>query len=71
MHKIVYHVLPEQKADEVEWLREQMIFPAVEDFYDWKTQKVMVRIGIIVGGEAALSVKLRHKLDLQADYRQR
>lgn len=71
MHKIVYHIKPEEKEGELEWLREQMIFPAVEDFYDWKTQKLLVRVGIIVGSEAALSVKLRHKLDLQSDYRQR
>ncbi len=71
MHKIVYHLKPEEKQDELEWLRDQMIFPAVEDYYDWKTQKMMVRFGIIVGSEAALTVKLRHKLDSQSDYRQR
>ena len=71
MQKIVYQITQEAKAEELEWLRQQMIFPAIQDFYDWDKQAMMVRIGIIVGSEAALSVKLRHKLNLQLDYRQR
>lgn len=71
MHRIVYTVMPEAKLDEIEWLRDQMIFPAIQEYFDWDKQKTMVRFGIIVGSEAALSVKLRHRLDLQAEYRQR
>jgi len=71
MHKIVYIVSPEEKDSEVEWLRSQMIFPAVDNHYDWKHQKMMVKIGVIVGNEAALTIKLRcKKLYLQTEYRQ-
>lgn len=71
MHKIVYFVSQEEKDSEIEWLREQMIFPAVENHYDFKEGTVKVKIGMIVGSEAALTVKLRRKLNLQTDYRQR
>lgn len=71
MIKIVYHVNTEAKQEELEWLRDQKIFPACEDAYDWKNNKPYVKIGVIVGSEAALSIKLRHKLDLQTEWRQR
>lgn len=71
MIKIVYHVSVEDKDQEVEWLRDQKIFPAVETAYNWVTGKPYIKIGVIVGSEAALSIKLRHKLDLQTDWRQR
>lgn len=71
MHKIVYHISVEQKDDEIEWLRDQKIFPAIQEAYNWDTGKIYIRVGVIVGAEAALTIKLRHKLDLQLDYRQR
>lgn len=71
MHKIIYFVSKEEKNSEIEWLREQMIFPSVEDHFDFMEGVVKVKIGIIVGSEAALTVKLRRRLNLQIDYKQR
>ena len=71
MITIIYHTEPEEKAKELDWLHEQKIFPACQDRYDWVTQKTIVMFGVIVSPEQALSVKLRHKLDLQMDYKQR
>lgn len=70
MHKIVYKIDSSEEDAELEWLYEQKIFPAVQKYYDWRLQKPMTLIGIIVGNEAALSVKLRHKLDTQLNYKQ-
>jgi hypothetical protein len=71
MITIIYTVKPEERTAEVEWLKEQKIFPAITDWYDWKQNKPMIRFGVIVAPDAALAIKLRHKLDLQADYKQR
>lgn len=71
MITIVYHVDPSECADELEWLRVQKIFPAYEEQYDWKTQKSVIKFGVIVSPEQALTIKLRHKLDRQTEYRQR
>jgi len=71
MITLVYHVNPEDKEAELAWLRDQKIFPACEDYYDWIKQKVFVRFGVIVNKEQALSIKLRHPLDFQKDYKQK
>jgi len=71
MITIIYAVAPEERAAEVEWLKEQKIFPAITDGYDWKQNKPVVKFGVIVAPDAALAIKLRHKLDLQRDYKQR
>lgn len=71
MQKLVYYISPEEKNRELEWLREQMIFPTMVDSYDWINQKWFVKVGVIVGKEAALSIKLKHKLELQTDYKQK
>jgi len=71
MITIVYHTKLEDKADELEWLRNQKIFPAVLDSYDWVTQKTVAKFGLIVSPEQAMTVKLRHKLDVQVAYKQR
>lgn len=71
MIKLVYHTTMEQEASELEWLREQKIFPAHQEGFDWKTGKAIIQFGVIVSPEQALAIKLRHKLDTQADYRQR
>jgi len=71
MIKLIYSIPQEQKVSEVKWLREQKIFPGVDDFFDWRTGKAMTHIGVIVSSESALAIKLRHKLDLQDEYRQK
>lgn len=71
MQKIVYTIPVENKEIELDWLYDQHIFPALQVYYDWKLEKNRLRVGVIVGNEAALSIKLRHKLDLQIDYRKK
>lgn len=71
MITITYHLRPEQKNEEIDWLRMQKVFPAVRDFWDFETGNPIVQFGVIVNPEMALLIKLRHKLDLQKDYRQR
>jgi hypothetical protein len=71
MITILYHIDPENKETELEWLRNQKIFPATQDYFDWSKQKTFVRFGLIVSPEQALTVKIRHKLDKQVAYKQR
>ena len=71
MIKLIYHINKEDQAAELEWLREQKIFPGYEEHYDWLTKHTVIRFGVIVSPEQALSVKLRHKLDMQQEYRQK
>lgn len=68
MISLIYHTEPDKKQAELDWLREQKIFPAVEDYYDWIKEKTFIRFGVIVSPEQALSIKLRHNLDRQGDY---
>ena len=69
MHSIVYTIDPTELDSELAWLKEQKVFPAVRNDWDWFKNKPILRFGVIVGSEAALAIKLRHKLDLQKDYR--
>ena len=71
MIKLVYFVNPEDEKSEVQWLREQKIFPAVAAHYDWIKATLMTKVGVVVSSDQALAIKLRHKIELQADYRQR
>ena len=71
MITLIYHVRLGEKEDELRWLREQSIFPAVENHWDWVKEEAVAKFGVIVNQEAALAIKLRHKIDLQNDYRQR
>lgn len=71
MITLIYYVTLAEKNAEIEWLRNQKIYPAIADHWDWKTNTQLVKFGAIVNPESALAIKLRHKLELQADYRQR
>jgi hypothetical protein len=71
MISLVYLVRPNDVPAEKEWLRELKIYPSTEDYYDWIENKQYVRFGMIVSPETAVSIKLRHPLQLQANYRQR
>lgn len=71
MITLVYYVSPAEKNAELEWLRDQKIFPAVADHWVWETGAQLVKFGVIVGPDAALAIKLRHKLEVQANYKQR
>lgn len=71
MITIIYHVPRSEKETELEWLREQKIFPGVRDYWDWRTNQETAEFACIVSPAAALTIKLRHKLDRQDDYKQR
>ena len=73
MLKLIYKVKPEEKAVELEWLREQKIYPAIRDTWDFVggELKPFIQIGVIVSQESALSVKLRHPLQFQESYGKR
>lgn len=71
MITLCYCIKPEEQSDEIEWLREQKIFPALQATWDFNTFEPRVQVGVIVSPDAALAIKLRHKLDLQQEYRQR
>lgn len=69
MITLTYRIPTDKKAEELDWLRSQKIFPGCEDYCDWVTQKMVVRVGVIVNPEQATAIKLRHKLDSQETYR--
>lgn len=74
MITIIYHLPRTQREDELEWLREQGIFPAHRDSWDWAAAgnpKETVEFACIVSPDQALTLKLRHKLDRQEDYFQK
>jgi hypothetical protein len=65
----MYTVPLEQKAAELEWLNTIKVFPACSTVY--RGNKIEAAFGVIVNPETALTIKLRHKLDIQEQYRQR
>lgn len=71
MITLIYTVDVEKRSEELEWLRDIKVFPAMEDAWDWKANKPVIKVGVIVSPEAALTIKLRHKLEMQVDYKQR
>jgi hypothetical protein len=71
MITLIYHIKPEERDTEIEWLRAQKVYPSVQDGWDFKSNQATSQFGVIVPPETALSIKLRHKLDYQEDYRQR
>ena len=71
MIKMLYYVLPAEKETELQWLHDQKVYPACQDMFDWVKGVPMVGFGVIVGPETALAIKLRHKLQAQAEYKQR
>lgn len=72
MFKVTYLVYKDVFNDEIEWLNEQKIFPALQDAWDWKKELPMVRIGVIIDEGALLSLKLRSsKIEHVEKYRQR
>lgn len=72
MYRITYLVDKTQSDDEIEWLKEQKIFPALQDAWDWKREVPMVRIGAIIDEGALLTIKLRtNRFEHQEKYRQK
>jgi hypothetical protein len=70
MYKIAYYVEPEEQDREMEWLRDQKIFPTTKNVYNWKKDRWVLVFGMIVGEEALTLFKLKHELVLQEKYRQ-
>jgi len=74
MITLIYHIKPEDKDAELEWLKEQKIFPSTEVAYRFDDKGELVKqlmVGAIVSPAAALTIKLRHNLDMQKDYKQK
>lgn len=71
MVKILYRVAASEKEKELAWLHNQKIFPAVQEVWDWTqiTPLKLYRFGVIVGSEAALSIRLRHNIESQSEYK--
>lgn len=68
MIKLIYHVPMREKFAELEWLHEQKVFPAVQDSWDYILNCPIAEFACIVPPEMALTLKLRHKLDIQDNY---
>ena len=71
MITITYHVAPAEKDAEIAWLKEMKIFPSTRLMWNWALNNDRVYFGVIVSPDAALAIKLRHKLDTQNNYKQR
>lgn len=72
MITLIYTVEPEQQAAEIAWLKQMHVFPSYQKYYDRSHDyKLLSRFAVIVTPDAALSIKLRHPLQFQADYKQR
>ena len=85
MFKIMYVVPAEKKQAEIQWLKSQNIYPSCEDFLEWRELLTAVRpnptyqielinqtrFGMIVDGDTALAIKLRHNKVSQSEYRQK
>jgi hypothetical protein len=71
MITLVYTVSPTEAAAEKAWLNEMKVYPSYGDYYDWIASKQLVRFCVIVPPDTALTIKLRHPLQLQQNYFQR
>jgi hypothetical protein len=71
MIKIIYDIEINEKEAEIAWLREQKVYPSCVAAFSNKTGALIYKIGVIVNTESALAIKLRHKLELQTEYKQR
>lgn len=65
MIRLVYHVKPDQKENELNWLHQHGIYPACEAYVaqvEELSWEVRIKIGVIVNEEDALMIKLRHPI---------
>lgn len=71
MIQIIYCVPPAEQDSEVAWLHDQKVYPSISPIWDHITNRQLIAFGVIVNSEIALLIKLRHKLDVQTNYKQR
>lgn len=72
MYRLTYFVDKDQADNELEWLRDQKIFPSLQDAWDWKRECAMTRFGVIVDEGALLTIKLRtNRVESVEGYRQK
>ncbi len=71
MIQIIYCVPPAEQDSEIKWLHNQKVYPSISTVWDYIANQHSVAFGVIVNPEIALLIKLRHKLDVQTNYRQR
>jgi hypothetical protein len=63
MITLIYTIDPDKRTEEMDWLNDQKVFPAMEDAWDWRVNKPIIKVGVIVSPETAL--------EMQVDYKQR
>lgn len=68
MFILVYTIDPSKTEEELLWLRELKLYASTEETLIWPDMKKKVRIGLIADEGATLTIKLRHKLDVQEKY---
>jgi len=68
MIQMIYTINPEDKDAEIKWLRDQRVYPGVQDGYDWVNARAVVKIAVIVAPDIATWIKLRHNLDHQGNW---
>ena len=71
MRTLVYLVEPEKANEEQAWLNSMKVYPAIQPYYYWVINKEFKRFGVIVTEECAVTIKLRHQLQIQVAYKQR
>ena len=65
MLQLIYQVPTESTQKEIDWLKLQGVYPAMQPHTDWKTEIKYMKFACIVDSEAALTIKLRHPLQFQ------
>lgn len=72
MITLIYMVEPEKELAEREWLKGLRIYPSSQKYYDpAHDYKLMTRFAVIVSPDAAVTIKLRHPLQFQGEYKRR
>jgi len=72
MITLIYMVEPEKELAERAWLKELKIYPSTQKYYDpTHDYKLMTRFAAIVSPDAAVTIKLRHPLQFQGEYKPR
>ncbi len=69
MNTLIYRVAEDKLEDEMEWLKTFHVYPAQNRAFDYDKREYYFQLGMIVDEETALSIKLRHPLQLQSEYR--
>jgi hypothetical protein len=70
MITLIYLIKPEEIIAEKTWLSTLQVYPVMQPFYNLSQNTKHIKVGVIVSPDVALTIKLRHPLQFQAEYRQ-